>query len=317
MQASTLDDGRDAVMLRRVAVSGAGGLIGSALTRRLRARDCSVLRLVRRRAQEDGGAVFWNPDTAEVDAGALEGVDAVVHLAGENLAGGRWTAARKRRIRDSRVNGTRLLAGSLAGLDRPPRVLVNASAIGFYGDRGDEVLDEDSAPGAGFLADLCREWEAATEPSREAGIRVVCLRIGVVLARNGGALARMLPAFRLGLGGPVGGGNQIMSWISLTDLTRAIVRLLEDDRFSGAVNGVAPLPVSNAELARALGRALGRPAVLPLPAFLIGLAFGEMGRETVLSSGRILPSRLDQAGFEFEHRDIDSALRHELRVAPS
>lgn len=295
----------------RVAISGASGLVGTEVAAFLSTGGHEVRRLVRSRGGEPG-EIFWDPVAGEIDAAALEGCDAVVHLAGESIAAGRWTAERKRRIRDSRVDGTRLIARTLARLDSPPRLLINASAIGFYGDRGDERLDEGSAAGEGFLPGVCREWEAATDPAEQAGVRVVKLRIGVVLAAGGGALRKMQLPFSLGAGGPVGRGSQFMSWIALDDLVGAIHFLLRNDDVSGPVNGVAPTPVRNAEFARTLGQVLGRPAVIPTPPFALRLVLGEMADELLLAGNRIYPGRLEQAGFRFAFPDLESALRFEL-----
>ena len=298
-----------------VAVTGASGLVGSALVPALTSTGHRVLRLVR----GAGGApaagepiARWDPESGALEASALAGVDALVHLAGESVASGRWTESKKRRIRSSRVDATRRLAGALARLERPPRVLVTASAVGYYGDRGSELLREESAPGAGFLAEVCREWEAATEPAAHAGIRVVRLRIGMALSRRGGALATMLTPFRLGAGGPVGGGAQWVSWIALDDLVRAIRHALTTDTLAGPVNAVAPEPVTNRELARTLGRVLGRPALLPLPAVALRLLFGQMADELLLASARVEPARLRATGFTFRHATLEGALRHEL-----
>jgi len=251
---------------RRIVVSGASGLVGSALTASLEAAGHHVVRLVRRQVAPGAREIAWDPVAGRIDAEALCGLDALVHLAGENIAAGRWTAGRKERIRASRVQGTRLIAEALAGLDRPPRVLVNASAIGFYGDRAGEWMDEDASPGSGFLSDTCAEWERATVPAAEAGVRVVLLRIGVVLSTDGGALPRMLPIFRYGLGGRLGDGRQQMSWIALADLVRVVEHALSDDSLEGVVNAVAPEPVTNAEFTKILAAVLGRPALLPVPA---------------------------------------------------
>jgi len=239
----------------------------------------------------------------------LEGVDAVVHLAGRNLAEGRWTDERKSEIRDSRVHGTWLLSNALAEMARPPRVLICASAIGYYGDRGDETLTEESVPGEGFLPDICVEWEQASEPARQAGIRVVNMRIGVVLARDGGALAKMVLPFRFGLGGRHGTGRQYMSWIALDDVVAAIAYLLSAEDTHGAVNVVSPNPVTNSQFTIALGRALGRPTVLHVPAFVLRAAFGQMGEELMLSSTRVEPARLKASPFEFRYAELDEALR--------
>jgi uncharacterized protein (TIGR01777 family) len=295
-----------------ILLTGSSGLIGSALAPALRAEGHRVTRLVRQmpRAAED--RIFWDPAAGILDAPSLEGFDAVVHLAGENIAGGRWTATRKARIRDSRVQGTKLLADRLAQIKQPPAVFVSASAVGYYGDRGDEVLTEESAPGSNFLAGLCREWEAATEPAAQGGIRVVLLRTGVVLSAKGGALAKMLFPFRMGVGGVLGSGKQYLSWISIGDHVRVIIHALRNDSLRGPVNAVAPNPSTNAEFTKALGRALGRPTVLPMPAFAARLAFGEMADEALLASARVVPGKLLASRFVFRHPDIDSALRELL-----
>lgn len=304
----------------RVVISGASGLVGSALAAFLSTGGHRVDRLVRRAttgaAPNDYGGcdVPWNPAGGEVDAAALEGADAVVHLAGENIAGGRWTPDFKQRIRASRVETTALLARTLAGLQRPPRTLLCASATGYYGDRGADAVDEDSPPGSGFLADVCRTWEAAAEPARAAGLRVVHLRLGVVISGRGGALAKMLTPFRWGVGGVVGSGRQVLSWIGLDDLVYAMHQALFDPRLTGAVNAVAPTAVTNREFTRALGRVLRRPTILPLPACAVRLLLGEMGQALLLDGARVQPRRLVEVGFEFVHADIEAALRAELGV---
>jgi len=257
--------------------------------------------------------VTWDPAGGAIDAGRLSGVDAVIHLAGENVAAGRWTPARKTRIRDSRVRSTRLLAETLAQIPRPPRVLLSASATGYYGDRGGEVLREDSPPGTGFLADVCREWEAATESARQAGIRVVHMRFGVVLSLGGGLLVRVLPVFRLGLGGPLGSGRQYVSWIAMDDLLDAVLHLLACDSVSGPVNLVAPGPVTNAEFTKALGRTLSRPTLFAVPAAVLRAAFGEMADDALLASTRAEPARLLASGYAFRFADLGDALRHLLQ----
>ena len=239
--------------------------------------------------------------------------DAVVHLAGENIASGRWNAARKAAIRDSRVNGTRFLCDALAGLARPPKTLVCASAVGYYGDRGEERLTEESPPGTGFLAEVCREWEAASAPAARKGIRVVALRIGMVLSPKGGALARMLPLFRAGLGGVIGGGRQYVSWVALDDLPGIILHALQRDDLRGPVNAVAPRPVTNREFTEALGKVLSRPTPLPVPAFALRLAVGgEMADALLLSSARGIPRRLEETGYRFRFAELSAALRHLL-----
>jgi hypothetical protein len=292
----------------KIMVTGATGLVGSALLPLLKAGGHEVSRVVRqpKPAEKD---IVWNPDEGRIDLAGLEGADAVVHLAGENIASGRWTVARKQRILQSRVKGTQLLAQSLAKLQRPPKVLVSASAIGYYGDRGVAVLSEDSPPGSGFLSDVCRAWESATQPAAAKGIRVVHLRIGIVLSTRGGALAKMLTPFRLGAGGRIGDGNQYMSWISLQDLCRAITHVIRMDSVNGAVNAVAPAPVTNAEFTKALASALHRPALVPVPAFGIRLAFGEMADALLLASTRVVPARLQGSGFAFEDSEIGPTLQ--------
>ncbi|HEY7726849.1 MAG TPA: TIGR01777 family oxidoreductase [Candidatus Eisenbacteria bacterium] len=293
-------------------MSGSTGLVGSALVPRLRCEGHDVVRLLRRSPPLGPLEATWNPAAGRLDPDAVEGLDAVVHLSGESLAGGRWTRARKRALRDSRVDTTRLLAGALARTSRKPRVWVSASAVGYYGDRGDERLTESSVAGTGFLATLCREWEAATEPASQAGIRVVVLRTGVVLTASGGALPAMLPVFRLGLGGPLGDGAQWLSWVTLLDLLRAIDRVIADDSIRGPVNAASPSPVRNLDFARALGRALGRPARVPVPSIVLQVLFGEMARETLLASQRAVPARLEEAGFSFTYPEIEAALHHVL-----
>jgi len=296
----------------KILVTGSTGLVGRTLVPFLTGRGDSVIRLVRSTSKSEGAKVHWNPATGSIDTARLEGLDAVVHLAGERIATGRWTAEKKVRIRESRVRGTRLLCESLARLGQPPQVLVSASAIGYYGDRGDEILREESASGSGFLAQVCREWEAATESAIQKGIRVVHLRIGVVLSPLGGALAKMLLPFRMGLGGIIGSGRQFMSWIALEDLVGSIAYALTTDAIRGPVNAVAPHPVMNREFTKTLGRVLGRPTLFPMPAFAARLAFGEMADELLLSSGRVEPARLSTTGYVFRYPTLEGALRHLL-----
>ena len=296
----------------RVAVTGATGLVGSALVSALRAAGHRVDRVSRRPPRPGTTDIQWDPAGGRLDPRALEGVDAVVHLAGESIAAGRWTAAAKARIRDSRVGGTRLVAETLARLDRRPRVLVSASAVGYYGDRGDEPLTEDSPPGSGFLADVARAWETAADPARAAGIRVVHPRLGLVLAGQGGALPRMALPFRLGLGGVIGSGRQYWSWIALADVVRVIELALALDGLAGAVNAAAPAPATNRDFTLVLGRVLGRPTLLPLPAPAVRLLMGEMGQALLLASARVVPRRLERAGFRFRHPDLEGALRAAL-----
>jgi uncharacterized protein (TIGR01777 family) len=296
----------------RVAVTGSHGLIGSAVVSSLRARGDRVLRLVRGEAGADEAG--WAPDAGRVDAAALEGVDAVIHLAGESLAS-RWTPERKAAIRESRLRGTALLAETLAGLRSKPRALVAASAVGYYGSRDNEVLTEKSEPGTGFLADLCRQWEAAAAPARDAGIRVTYTRFGVVLASHGGILARIVPVFRLGAGGPLGSGRQYLPWVSLDDAAGAVLLAVDGDDLGGPVNVVSPHPVTNREFTSALARVLGRPAMLPVPAAALRAMFGEMADEALLVSQRVEPARLAAAGFAFRFPDLEAALRDALAAA--
>jgi uncharacterized protein len=294
-----------------VAVTGSSGLIGTALVRSLEA-DGHRVRRVSRSGQPGAGTVRWDPERGDLDEGALAGVDAVVHLAGEAIAGHRWNDEHKRRVLDSRVKGTTLLAETLARLDPRPAVLVSGSAIGFYGDRGDERLTEDSGPGDGFLATVVTSWELATRAAEEAGIRVAKVRTGLVMARSGGSLKPMLPLFRLGAGGRLGSGRQWWSWISMTDEVAAIRFVLDHD-VAGPVNLTGPEPVTNAEFTRVLGRVLHRPAFLPVPRFGPALVLGrEAAEEMVFASQRVLPAVLEREGFAFAHRTLEAALRAEL-----
>lgn len=291
-----------------VLISGSSGLIGSALSSALTTGGHSVRRLVR--SQPSGEAEFrWDPAAGRLDPDALEGVDAVVHLSGETVAG-RWSESKKRRIMDSRVRSTSLLAEALAG-SGGPGVLVCASAIGFYGDRGDQPLDESSAPGDGFLAEVVQAWEAATAPAAEAGVRVVNTRFGIVLSPAGGLLGQVLTPFKLGLGGPLGSGGQYMSWVAIDDVVGAIVQSLTHDQLSGPVNVTAPQPVTNAEFTKALGRVLHRPTFMKVPAFALKAAVGEFSGEA-LGSQRVLPARLIEDGYSFRFPEIEGALRHLL-----
>ena len=296
----------------RILLAGSSGLIGSELLPFLRAAGHSVTRLVRRPAHPEAKEVAWDPAEGNLDPAALEGHDAVVNLSGENLGEGRWTVARKAQIVKSRLKSTNLLATTLATLTHRPRVLISASAVGVYGNRGDETLTEASTLGSGFLANLCRDWEAACQPATEKGIRVVHLRSGVVLSPDGGALKKMLTPFKMGVGGVVGGGRQYMSWIVLDDLLTVILFALEHDDLRGPVNAAAPNPVTNHEFTKTLGRVLGRPTLFPVPAFAARLAFGEMAEEMLLSSARVLPAKLQSAGFTFQFPHLELALRHVL-----
>ncbi len=297
-----------------VLISGSTGLVGTALIPKLTAAGHEVRRLVRSRSKSPAGEmVHWNPDASYVDAAGLEGLDALVHLAGEGIATGRWNALKKARIRDSRVLGTRLLCDTLAQTSQPPKVLVCASAIGYYGSRGDELLDEHSSPGTDFLATVCQAWEAAADPARKKGIRVVHARFGVILSTAGGALAKMLLPFQLGVGGVVGNGRQYMSWVTLDDVVSAILHALENDDLAGPVNFVSPHPATNREFTKALGSAVHRPTIFAVPALAARLAFGEMADALLLSSARVLPNRLQKSGFQFEHAELGPALRHVLK----
>ena len=299
-----------------VAVAGANGLLGSALCAQLSSDGHHVLRLLRHDPapswRHDADVVLWDPQAGRLDAAALEGVDAVVNLAGANIGAGRWTAQRMRELLASRVDATRLLAETIAYLRTPPRVYISMSGVGYYGNRGDELLTEASSAGHGFLTELCQAWEAAAQPALAAGVRLVILRSGVVLTARGGALPRMLLPFRLGLGGPIGGGRQHLSWIALHDLLDGFRHALCDESLSGPVNAVSPQLVTNRQFTHTLGEVLGRPAVMPLPALAVRAMFGEMGVETLLYSQRAMPQALLDRGFRFEYADLAAALRHEL-----
>lgn len=299
----------------KVLISGSTGLIGSALIPVLNDAGHDVVRLVRSAPKSDGSEVHWDPESDRIDSDGLEGMDAVVHLAGENIGSTRWSREKKARIFDSRVKGTRLLCESLVNLARPPQVLVCASAIGYYGNRAAETVNEESASGFGFLAEVCIEWEIATEPVVETDIRLVNLRMGIVLSREGGPLAKMLPPFKMGVGGVLGSGRQYMSWIALDDAVAAIHHTLVRDSLQGPVNNVAPHPVTNREFTKALGRVLRRPTLFPLPSFGLRVMFGrEMANELFLSSTRVVPTRLLDTGYTFQYTDVEGALRHALET---
>lgn len=289
-------------------VSGASGTIGSALVSHLARKGHEVKRLVRRAVSDAEVEIFWDPARGIADAAALEDQDVIVHLAAESIAEGRWTRAKKARIKESRIQGTALLAAKLAALSRRPKLLICASAIGYYGDCGDSVQDEESPSGTGFLAELVKLWEAATQPAVAAGIAVQCLRMGLVLSPSGGALPRMLLPFRLGLGGRVGNGRQYWSWIHIEDLVRAILFCAESESIRGPVNLVAPSAPTNREFTRVLGRVLRRPTLLPLPALAARLVLGEMATELLLASVRVKPAKLLAEGFDFAHPDLKEAL---------
>lgn len=296
--------------MSRIAITGASGLVGTKLSAHLGAQKHEVVRIGR--GGKNGTDVRWDPERGEIDAPGLEGCDAVVHLAGESIANRRWNDAQKRRILDSRVRGTTLLCETLAKLQRKPSVLVSASAIGFYGDRGETVCDESASVGTGFLPEVCAAWEAATGPALNAGIRVVNLRIGIVLSPDGGALAKMLLPFKLGAGGVVGSGKQIWSWITLHDLILTIGHCLSRQSIHGPVNAVAPHPVTNFEFTKALGRVLHRPTIFPMPAFAARLALGEMADALLLASAKVVPKLLLESGFQFESPTLEVGLRKEL-----
>jgi len=292
-------------------MGGSTGMIGTLLTRLLQERGDRVKSLVRpsSKISNHNDGIPWDPAAGTIDREKLEGIDAVIHLGGESIASGLWTEARKKRLTDSRILSTSLLAETLAKLEQKPEVFLCASGISIYGDGGDHIFDEAHPPDNDFLANLAHEWEKATQPARDAGIRVVNLRIGVVLALEGGALAKMAPAFRLGLGGPIGNGRQYMSWIEVDDLTRAILHCMDQQKLDGPVNLISPFPVTNKEFAAVLGRTLKRPAILPAPAFMIKLIFGEMGRSVLLGGTRGSCKKLEDSGFVFQYPNLEDALQ--------
>lgn len=293
----------------KVAVTGASGLVGRDLVPTLRRNGFDILRLVRRAPNADD-EVRWDPVAGVIDTQGLQGIAGAIHLAGDNVASGRWTDAKKAKIRESRVRGTELLASALAELSPKPRVLVSASAIGYYGACGDEPLDESAPQGSGFLASVCGEWEAAAAVARDAGIRVVHPRIGIVLARGGGALAKMKIPFLLGAGGRIGDGTQYMSWITLEDLVSALVFALERDELAGPINFVSPTPVTNADFTATLGRVLKRPSLFPVPKFALRLGAGtDMANEMLIGGARVVPASLHAHGFRWEHPTLEPALR--------
>ena len=293
----------------KILITGCSGLIGSALRPVLEKQEHEVVSLTRSQARR-AGEFHWDPAKGEIDPAALEGIGGVVHLAGESVAG-RWTPAKKQRILESRVTGTRFISETIAALDPVPQVLVCASGIGVYGDRGDERVTEESAPGNGFLVDVVRAWEGAADPARAAGIRVVHTRFGIVQSRHGGALNTQLPLFRFGLGGPIGGGRQYVSWVAIDDVVGALSFALSRDEVSGPVNVTAPEPVRQRDYARTLGRVLRRPAVLPAPGFAVRLILGEFAGE-VLNGQCALPRRLTETGYAFRFPELEPALRHVL-----
>jgi uncharacterized protein len=296
----------------KVIVGGASGLIGTSLHRFLRGEGHQVIRLVRGRPARDASEVAWDPDAARIDTAALEGVDAAVNLAGVTIARWPFTAGHRRRVLESRTRSAALLSRALAETTQGPRVLVSASAVGYYGNRGDEILDERSGFGSGFLADVCRAWESANDPASRAGVRVVTTRFGLVLSGEGGVLEAMRTPFRLGLGGKIGSGAQYMSWVSLEDVVRAVLHVIEREELRGPVNVTAPEPVTNEEFTRALGRVLHRPTVLPIPASAARLLLGGMADELLLGGQRVVPARLSESGFVFREPRIEPALRAAL-----
>jgi uncharacterized protein len=296
----------------KILFSGSHGLVGTALIKSLEADGGhEIFRLVRH-YPESPSQIEWSPERYSIALARIEGFDAVVHLAGESIAEGRWTEAKKKRIRDSRVKGTRLLGDALANLTKPPKIMISASAIGYYGNRADEVLTESSAPGDDFLSDVCVEWEKATALATEKGIRVVNTRFGIILDKDGGALAKMLPPFRMGIGGRVGSGKQWMSWIALDDVVDGLKFALTNEGMNGPVNFVAPNPVTNSEFTKTLGKALSRPTLIPIPAFGVRLAFGEMGEALLLSGQRVNPAVLNNSGYQFKYSQLAGAFAHVL-----
>ena len=294
----------------KILIAGASGLVGSALIPALEAEGAESTRLVR--SSPRANEIEWHPNQEQVDMTRLGGFDAVINLAGENIAESRWTDEQKRKIHDSRVKGTHLLSKEMAGLDPRPKVFLCASATGIYGNRGDEILTEESQPGSGFLADVCREWEQATEPAAAAGVRVVNLRFGPILAREGGMMSKLLTPFKMGVGGKVGSGKQYISWIAIDDVVAAMKLALADESLRGPLNMVSPNPVTNEEFTRALGQALSRPTIMSMPAFAARLAFGEMADEMLLTSQRVEPKKLENIGYAFRYAELGSALQHLL-----
>ncbi len=295
----------------KVLVTGATGLVGSELVPFLVKQGHVVFRLTSSKPRE-GNDIVWDPAHNQLPKGRIEGTDVVVHLAGKNIAGKRWNSKVKEELRRSRVEGTKLLCETMTQLDVLPKTVICASAIGFYGDRGSEMLNETSAPGTGFLADLCREWEAACEPARAKGIRVVNLRIGVVLSAKGGGLAKMLTPFKLGLGGVIGTGNQYWSWIGIDDVVGAIDHCITNEKMSGPINATAPCPVTNYDFTKVLGTVLGRPTIVPTPGIVARIALGEMANDLLLSSARVMPNRLSESGYRFLFPTLEPALKHLL-----
>ncbi len=292
----------------RILVTGATGLVGSAVTTFLEQQGHEVFPLVRSKEPVDGQA-WWDPAAGECVLGAARPIEAVIHLAGENIASGRWTDEKKKRIRDSRVNGTKLLSEALASLPEQPQVFISSSAIGYYGNRGEEPLTERSSPGDSWLSQVCQDWEAATEPASDTGIRTINLRTGIVLSKEGGMLKRMWLPFKMGVGGIVGSGEQMMSWIDIRDLVQVIHHILFDEEISGPVNGTAPHPVSNREFTKTFGKVIRRPTIFPMPETIVRWVFGELGDELMLKGAMVLPRVLEQSSFEFQHPGLEESLK--------
>jgi len=310
------DDIQEGQQTMKVLVTGATGLVGKALVADLRKHGHEVLRLIRGNPVE-ADDLTWDPDNRNLPKSRLEGLDAVVHLAGENIAAKRWNVAVKERLRRSRVETTKFLCETLCQLKTPPKTLICASAIGFYGDRGQEILTESAAGGTGFLADLVRDWEASCEPARKQGIRVVNLRIGVVLSPDGGGLKAMLTPFRMGVGGIMGSGRQYWSWVALDDVVGAIQHCLANSKITGPINVTAPNPVTNREFTKTLGSVLGRPTILPMPALAARFALGEMAKDLLLASSRVMPYRLSESSYQFQYPSLEGALQHLLNPTSS
>lgn len=296
----------------RILVTGSSGLIGSALVPFLTMQGHTVIRLIRSESIDDSTSIYWDPSREIINLPQLESLDAVVHLAGENIAGRKWTDEQKNRIYESRIKGTRFLSKSLEHLIDPPKVLICASAIGYYGNRDNQILDENSPKGTGFLSDVCRDWEMATEPAVQRGIRTVNLRFGIILSSSGGTLAKMLMPFKMGLGGVFGSGRQYMSWISLEDVVTLIYSILMNDYLKGPVNIVTPHPVTNREFTKILGKVLNRPTLFSIPAFILHFVFREMADELLLTSQRVEPAKLKTAGYAFQYPELEGALKHLL-----
>ena len=296
----------------KVAVTGSSGLIGSSLVSFLSEKSVTVSKILRENTKDDD--ISWKPEDGDWDSAFTGGVDGIVHLAGENIASGKWTRKKKEKIRNSRIEGTTRLCEHILKLPTPPSVLVCASAIGYYGNRGVEFLNEGSSRGSGFLPDVCLGWEEAAESVSKAGIRVVNVRFGIVLSKDGGALAKMMTPFKIGMGGKIGSGTQYMSWVAMDDVTGAIYHTLTTDSLKGPVNVTAPNPVTNKEFTNTLGEVLKRPAVVPIPAFAAKLAFGEMANDLLLASTKVAPKRLSDSGYKFQYPELENALKHVLGV---